>query len=1093
MLSLVLLLALPSLALIIYWGVEARNQAIEDAKGECLEFVNAIAGEQQAELVGVQQLMSTLALLPEVQSKNSPATNALLSDLVKKNPLFANIVISDKAGLVWASAIPFEEKISLVGRRYFQQAVLSGVFSSGEFALGRIVNKPVITFAQPISTSSNDLRGVIAVSLNLDHFQTMFERVALPAGSSFSLLDHRGIILYRNSRDALSEQLAGKRDVREDLFTRMVGEHSEGTYEAVGNDERERLVAYKKLILPHEVQPYLYIRSSILRDTVVSQANAAMVKRMAASASVFAVGLILALLIAKRMIVSPIEKLKKASLQLTAGPTLVNVSENVKEGELGELAKAFDGMAKALLQKEEEHLADEQVLKFEREQLLSLFDSMDSLIYVSDPSTNEILYMNKTMEKIFGKRAVGGICYRELQGLEVPCAFCTNEIILRQDPTPYYWEYYNPKIDRNFTIIDRIIKWPDGRKVRFEVATDVTERKQAEEKTIAAHRQTQSIIDNTPDIVYAFDLEGHFMIANTALAELLNSTPEQLIGKRRHEFMPKEDADWHEANDRQVIEVARALEFEEYNQLQERSITWLTTKFPLRDGQGKIYAVAGISSDISQRKQTEEALRKAKDELEERVKERTYELYAESLYARSLIEASIDPLVTISPEGKITDVNHSTEEVTGLSREQLIGSDFSYYFTEPEKAKAGYEEVFRKGIVRDYPLELKNRDGHVTPVLYNASVYRDKTGQILGVFAAARDITERRRAEETIKAERQRLYDVLETLPVYAILLTPDYHVTFANRFFRERFGEDCGRRCYEYLFSLAEPCEVCETYTVRRTGEPHHWEWKGPDGRVYDIHDFPFTDVDGSSLIMEVGIDITERKEAEATLRKLASELVMAEERERKRVATVLHDEIAQTLAAVKMRMDVLKGTPTDQEPTLRDAKKLLAQSIRETRALMNDLGNPLLFDLGLKAACESLAERLMESHPIRIRCSIQDTFKNLSPDVKTILFQLIRELLTNIVKHSKARTADVSVHLENGVLEVRVMDDGVGFDPQTLGAPTAEGGFGLYSIRERLAAIRGSLRIESDPRNGTVVTATLPTALDATPSAGTAQGGTA
>ena len=399
-------------------------------------------------------------------------------------------------------------------------------------------------------------------------------------------------------------------------------------------------------------------------------------------------------------------------------------------------------------------------------------------------------------------------------------------------------------------------------------------------------------------------------------------------------------------------------------------VKWVREKAYLEfDDAGKLLGGFGITQDITERKRAEEALRKAKDELEERVKERTYELYAESLYARSLIEASLDPLVTISVDGKIMDVNRASEEVTGVPREQLIGSDFSDYFTEPEKARAGYEEVFRQGFVRDYPLELKRRDGHVTPVLYNASVYRDDTGQIMGVFAAARDITERRRAEETVKAERQRLYDVLETLPVYAILLTPDYHVSFANRFFRERFGEDHGRRCYEYLFNRTEPCEICETYTVQKTGKPHHWEWTGPDGRNYDIFDFPFTDSDGSPLIMEVGIDITKRKQAEAALRRLASELVMAEERERKRIAGVLHDDIAQILAAARMRLDMLQGIPSDQEQqTLKEAKALLVQSLQETRALMNDLGNPVLFDLGLKAACEALAKQMMERHPVRI-----------------------------------------------------------------------------------------------------------------------------
>ncbi len=141
---------------------------------------------------------------------------------------------------------------------------------------------------------------------------------------------------------------------------------------------------------------------------------------------------------------------------------------------------------------------------------------------------------------------------------------------------------------------------------------EVTERKLAEQALAAAHRQVQSLINNTPAIVYAFDLEERFLLANTAVAALLNTTPEQMIGRRRHEFMAKEDADWHEANDRKAIEAGRALEFEEYSQLQGRSITWLTTKFPLRDERGRIYAVAGISADVSARKQVEEELKAAR-------------------------------------------------------------------------------------------------------------------------------------------------------------------------------------------------------------------------------------------------------------------------------------------------------------------------------------------------------------------------------------------------------------------------------------------------------------------------------------------------
>jgi len=137
------------------------------------------------------------------------------------------------------------------------------------------------------------------------------------------------------------------------------------------------------------------------------------------------------------------------------------------------------------------------------------------------------------------------------------------------------------------------------------------------------------------------------------------------------------------------------------------------------------------------------------------------ELANASKYNRSLIEASVDPLVTIGPDGKVTDVNNSTELVTGYSRDELIFTDFSDYFTEPQKAQAGYQQVFREGFVRDYELEIKHKNGQITPVLYNASVFRDKRGGVVGVFAAARDITERKRAE----AEKQKLLEMFNTLP----------------------------------------------------------------------------------------------------------------------------------------------------------------------------------------------------------------------------------------------------------------------------------------------------------------------------------------
>jgi PAS domain S-box-containing protein len=175
------------------------------------------------------------------------------------------------------------------------------------------------------------------------------------------------------------------------------------------------------------------------------------------------------------------------------------------------------------------------------------------------------------------------------------------------------------------------------------------------------------------------------------------------------------------------------------------SIRWIKNTPSLRyDDCGNLIAYESMVNDITERKLVEEALWNA------------------SLYSRSLIEASLDPLVTISAEGRITDVNTATEKITGKDRETLIGSDFVDYFTEPDMARAGYLKVFEQGKVTDYPLAIRHTSGAITDVLYNASVYRNEQGEVLGVLAAARDITVRKHADDALRDSEERLRRVIE-------------------------------------------------------------------------------------------------------------------------------------------------------------------------------------------------------------------------------------------------------------------------------------------------------------------------------------------
>jgi PAS domain S-box-containing protein len=273
-----------------------------------------------------------------------------------------------------------------------------------------------------------------------------------------------------------------------------------------------------------------------------------------------------------------------------------------------------------------------------------------------------------------------------------------------------------------------------------------------------------------------------------------------------------------------------------------------------------------------------------------------------SQYLENLINYTNAPTIVWNPELRITRFNQAFERLTGRSADSVIGQPIDILL--PKKYHAKALELIRNTMAgtrwEAVEIPILNITGAIKTVLWNsANIYEADGSTIISTIAQGQDITERKKAEEDLKKayeelekkveertgdlnqavkaigiERHRLYDVLETLPVYICLLTQDYHMPFANRYFRETFREPKGRKCYEFLFHRTEPCETCETYTVMKTKAPHHWYWTGPNGRDYDIYDYPFTDTDGSFMILEMGIDITKRNKAEAELEKYRNHL---------------------------------------------------------------------------------------------------------------------------------------------------------------------------------------------------------------------------
>jgi PAS domain S-box-containing protein len=446
-------------------------------------------------------------------------------------------------------------------------------------------------------------------------------------------------------------------------------------------------------------------------------------------------------------------------------------------------------------------------------------------------------------------------------------------------------------------------------------------------------------------------------------------------------------------------------------------------------------------------------------------------------------------------------------------------------------------EAWKSAVRTGSPYEIEHRlqiaDGRYRWFLTRAVPVPDETGQVRKWYGTSTDVDDRRRAEEEreiarIEAitEKRRIEALMEALPVGVAMVDEAGGNVRSNTMYERIWGEprpeargvddydkykawwiDSGRQ--------VQPDEWASARAVKKgeavTGQMLQIErFDGTTAYVMNSA-VPIRNVDGEISGSAVAIlDITERIMAEEALRqakeeledkvrerttelmllledleksrddlrKLASELVMAEERERKKISVALHDEVAQTLAAARMRIDLLRSKPGDDDSrrALDEAQQLLVQAIRETRALMTDISNPVLYDMGLQVAVQSLTEEVKARNGISFSSSFSGSLRKLDQDMEVMIFQVVKELVQNIVKHSGARKASIHIVEERNDIHVVVADDGLGFDAGNVGAVGVDGGFGLFSIRERVKSYNGKIKIESEPGKGSEVTIMLP-----------------
>ena len=382
LLLITLVVALPAAGIILNAGIQYRDRMLEDARRETLKLVDRIASEQQNLAVGAVQLMAALSQLPEVQRHDAAKVEPILAELRKMNPMYSNIFIADREGTVWATAVPVKPPFVVADRRYFKNAMQSGLLSSGEYVVSRATTRPAFNLAYPLKDVHGALTGVISVGFLIDQYSKILRRMKFPDTTSFVLLDHRGVIM---SRAIDPKPFIGK-PYQAGEFQKIKDGEETGTSVRKGIAGDLRILSYQKIRLPGEQAPYMYVIAGIPVAVAVHDANAVLLRNLTIWSSLLCLACIVAALIGKRSILDRVRLLDEASQRLAAGDMQVRVSDLVRGGELGALGNTFDEMSDQLRLRENALALSERFLNtiIETEpDCLSLLDAKGNLLMMN--------------------------------------------------------------------------------------------------------------------------------------------------------------------------------------------------------------------------------------------------------------------------------------------------------------------------------------------------------------------------------------------------------------------------------------------------------------------------------------------------------------------------------------------------------------------------------------------------------------------------------------------------------------------------------------------------------------------------------------
>lgn len=609
-----------------------------------------------------------------------------------------------------------------------------------------------------------------------------------------------------------------------------------------------------------------------------------------------------------------------------------------------------------------------------------------------------------------------------------------------------------------------------------------------------------AVIDSSHDAIITKDLSGIIQTWNKSAERMFGYSAEEAVNQPIFLIIPP---DLH-AEEASILARLRSGEpIETYETVRRskdgRLIDVALTVSPVRDANGTLIAASKIIRDITERKQANRTIAQVQGLL-------------------SLIVASSDDAILSKDlNGTITSWNRGAERMFGYTAEEMIGSSILRIIPpDRHSEEAAILSKLRRGERIDhYETVRRKKDGRLFDISITVSPLTDEGGNVVGASKIARDISEQKRAQRALHESEERWRVTLESIGDAVVATDASAEVTFVNQVAAGIMGrpiEDIQGRPLADVFKIVnEGTRLTVESPVDRVireglvvGLANHTVVIRPDGTEVPIDDSaaPIRDRDGRLLgVVLVFRDISEHKKTEVQLqrwnaelevrvrertaelvksqerlRALASQLNMTEQRERRRLAGDLHDYLAQLLALIRIKLgQVLQRLPhhlSEGRASLTAIDDLLQECLQYARTLMAQLSPSVLQDLGLIPAIHWLAEQMAQQGlKVEVNVLTEET-PSFSEHQADLLFQALRELLTNVVKHARVPTASVTIHKQDrDTWLLTVRDHGLGFDINAVHYQPSGEHFGLFSIQERMEAMSGWCRIDSAVGQGTSV----------------------